>query len=202
MCKWHPTYGMIFATLLATVNWSQYAKADPRVFTAKDFNFYDSSLRKWAPIIIEGVNKVAHENKECSKADPFAVDFAGEDQVHTKNPTFYVGCTNAVGTPFNVRFSADDVRNDFALTSNAPISATAAAESCDTAVKARAEHPSTVDMSRVWNASFRTFPNGRTVFETTFSARNSFNLKLRFNVSCYFEGARMTDVEIFEDASK
>ena len=41
MCKWHPTYGMIFATLLATVNWSQYAKADPRVFTAKDFNFYD-----------------------------------------------------------------------------------------------------------------------------------------------------------------
>lgn len=202
MRKWQFLQIALLATVVAVVNSPTHSKADPRAFTAKDFNFYDPSLRKWASIIIEGVNKVAHENAECVKADPWATDFAGEDQVQAKNPVFSMDCEDASGRPFNVRFSADDARKQVTLSRVTPIQQSSATEACEKAVKARTDHPSTIDMSRFWDADFRTFPNGRTVFESTFSARNAYNLKLRFKVSCHFEGTQLSAVDIFEDAAR
>ena len=82
--------------------------------------------------------------------------------------------------------------------SKRPISQIAALDSCERVAKAAANNPSTVRMSRIMSASFRTWPTGTARLQTTFTARNAFNLELTFVINCFFDGNRLVDYSISE----
>ena len=109
------------------------------------------------------------------------------------------GARTPQGQAFNATFSASDVKQSRSFGQTLPISEHSALDECEKGVKIRVARPSTVELSRFVHANSRTLPNGRTVFETDFSVRNTYNLKLTFKVSCHFEGQRLTDVDISED---
>lgn len=68
---------------------------------------------------------------------------------------------------------------------------------CEDAVEARVLHPSTVDMN-AFSSSFTENENGRSTFFQTFTAKNSMNLELEFQVRCLFENGNLIDVNISE----
>ncbi|NQD80272.1 DUF4124 domain-containing protein [Pseudomonas sp. CrR14] len=73
-----------------------------------------------------------------------------------------------------------------------------AAEACESAARRRANNPSTVDFSRFWSAAFADFPDGRATFASQFTAKNSFGVELRFDISCYFKGDNLAEVSVAE----
>lgn len=68
---------------------------------------------------------------------------------------------------------------------------------CQDAVEARVSHPSTVDM-KAFSSSFTENENGRSTFFQTFTAKNSMNLELEFQVRCLFDNGNLIDVNISE----
>lgn len=68
---------------------------------------------------------------------------------------------------------------------------------CRNYAKLNSTHPSTVDFS-VFAAKFIKSPDGRTRIVTTFTAKNSFNLKLRFQIGCLFQGSEFLEATIVE----
>ena len=176
----------------------QTSMTDPREFKASDFLFYDAFGQKWAKVIIKGVNMVAHENSECVKIDPSSADLAGEDQESKANPKFFVTCQNAQGRPFNVEFTAQDVMKNVALGAEPPISQREALAACRRGAIARATHPSTVSFPWFSDTDFTTFPGGKARLELKVEAKNSFDLKLTYRVSCYFAGPTMSEIDVSE----
>lgn len=81
--------------------------------------------------------------------------------------------------------------------SSPTIDASDAATICEDAARERIAHPSTADFS-ILAIGFRAYDDGTAIFATTFTARNSFNLKLEFNLACDFSGKQMTDIKIVE----
>ena len=82
--------------------------------------------------------------------------------------------------------------------SKRPISQMAALDSCERVARSAANNPSTVRMSRIMNASFRTWPTGAARLQTTFTAKNAFNLELTFVINCFFDGGSLVDYSIAE----
>ncbi len=69
---------------------------------------------------------------------------------------------------------------------------------CEAAARQQITHPSTADFS-VLDANLQSHDDGTALFTTTFTARNSFNLKLTYRLVCDFTGDEMTGTYIFED---
>lgn len=68
---------------------------------------------------------------------------------------------------------------------------------CQDAVEARVSHPSTLDM-KAFSSSFTENENGRSTFFQTFTAKNSMNLELEFQVRCLFENGNLIDINVSE----
>lgn len=68
---------------------------------------------------------------------------------------------------------------------------------CQEGVAARILHPSSLDMA-AFTADFYEDADGRSTLNTTFTAKNSFNLESEFQVRCLFESGTLVDVSIAE----
>lgn len=68
---------------------------------------------------------------------------------------------------------------------------------CKEEVEARVMHPSSVDMA-AFTADFNEDTDGRSTLNSTFTAKNSFNLESEFRVRCLFENGTLVDVSISE----
>lgn len=68
---------------------------------------------------------------------------------------------------------------------------------CQEGVETRISHPSSLDMA-AFTADFNEDADGRSTLNTTFTAKNSFNLESEFQVRCIFENGTLVDVSISE----
>lgn len=72
-----------------------------------------------------------------------------------------------------------------------------AIDACKEAILARANHPSTVQFPML-DYDLRDDGDGNAILLTTFTGRNGFNLELKFDATCMFDGKSVSDVQIDE----
>jgi hypothetical protein len=165
-----------------------------RVFTEEDFH-WDKKIALYKSIIIAGVNKIHRENSRCKEIDSMSAYLSTQG---TKNdPVFFVTCGQGTNA-FNVYFSKSEVEKGKEFRAAAHLTKLKAIELCESYAKNNATHPSTVDFSRVKDLAVREHPNGRTTVTSTFTAKNSFNLKLKHRIRCLLDGNGLIEGHISE----
>lgn len=169
--------------------------AGKEIFTEKDF-IWDNNTSPYKEIIVAGVNKVYRENARCKDIDPSSAYISGSKGTKD-NPVFFVTCGKGSNT-FNAFFSKADVEKDKRLTEKKHIDKSQAVDLCEAYAKQHATHPSTVDFSRIMDLAITEHPNGRTRVTSTFTAKNSFNLEVKFNISCLLEDSGLIEANIIE----
>ena len=165
------------------------------VFTEADFSF-DDKTQQYENIIIAGVNKIHRENARCKDIDASSA-YISSSKGSASNPVFYVTCGKDAQV-FNVFFSKSDVENDKQFRARQHISKSNATDLCEGYAKSSASHPSTVDFSRIMDLSIYETPNGRTRVTSTFTAKNSFNLELKYVISCLLDNNGLIEADITE----
>jgi len=68
---------------------------------------------------------------------------------------------------------------------------------CKDIAKLKASHPSTVEFPWL-GFDKRQYPNGRTRIEQEFSAKNAFNLELKFKIVCLFDSKSLIESHVTE----
>lgn len=176
------------------VGWidKKYLRLAGKEFIEADFSFYKDSL-PYKEVIIEGVNKIAKENKRCKVVDPSSANRSVNKSKPGK-PVFYVTCEDKKGNPFNVLFSEAETKGSLAAKQH--INKVDAIQLCEDYVKSVANYPSTVDFSRFIDVQEIQYPNGRSRIKSTFTAKNSFNLEAKSKVSCLFNGNGFIEAQI------
>lgn len=169
--------------------------AGKEIFTEKDF-IWDNNTSPYKEVIVAGVNKVYRENARCKDIDPSSA-YISSSKGTKDNPVFFVTCGKGRNT-FNAFFSKADVEKDKRLTEKKHIDKSNAVDLCEAYAKQQATHPSTVDFSRIMDLAITEHPNGRTRVTSTFTAKNSFNLEVKFNISCLLEASGLIEANIIE----
>ncbi len=169
--------------------------AGKEIFTEKNF-IWDNNTSPYKEVIVAGVNKVYRENARCKDIDPSSA-YISSSKGTKDNPVFFVTCGKGRNT-FNAFFSKADVEKDKRLTEKKHIDKSNAVDLCEAYAKQQATHPSTVDFSRIMDLAITEHPNGRTRVTSTFTAKNSFNLEVKFNISCLLEASGLIEANIIE----
>jgi len=115
-----------------------------------------------------------------------------------KKPVYFVNCGDG---PVSVNVYFDAKRADDPTPFRAPghIDKMKAIDLCEAYAKANANHPSTVDLSRVLDLAVSEHPNGRTQIFSSFKAKNSFNVELKFRIKCLLDESGLIEANIWED---
>lgn len=168
---------------------------------------YDETIKRYGVATINRINKLAPKAAELVAQNPnctrvMAVDVA--DDKSTRNSiTFFVDCgdidhirdiqrfyvnekeinTNVI--PKSVKEQADSIDNGQYLMM------------CEAEIKARLNFPSTFKSSIISSNVAKAPLN--TVVTIPFKAKNAFNLELKHKGTCYYNGATLTDIEIYEE---
>lgn len=165
-----------------------------RVYTEADFQF-DKSTLPYKKTIIDGVNRIHRENARCADIDPSS---AALSSTSTKgHPTFYVTCGKGTQV-FNVFFTPQDVASSKPFEAPHNIDHGQAVALCEGYAKSHATHPCTVDFSRVLDVAISDGANGNTRVTSTFTAKNSFNLKLKYNIACLLNASGLIEAQVNE----
>ena len=164
-------------------------------FTEADFG-WDKNTRPHKKTIVAGVNKVYRENSRCKTIDPSSA-YLASGKGSPADPVFYVTCGTGAEA-FNVFFSKSEVEKGIALGATKHIDRGRAIALCESYVKSKTNHPSTFSFSRVMDLAVDEHPNGRTSVWSSFTAKNSFNLELKHNVRCIFDGSGLIEANISE----
>lgn len=165
-----------------------------RVYVEADF-YWDDDTSKFKPQIVRLVNEISHEHAGCSSVGTSSVALS-PSRSKPNDPVFFVTCNPSSGAPFNVWFRPSDAGKAFTATT--PISESDAVIACEQAAKAAATHPSTVDFSRIMDVAYSARQDGRVALDSTFTAKNAFNLELRYRIRCLFDGKAMVESTVVE----
>jgi hypothetical protein len=176
-------------------NITKSGKIQTAKFNENDFIF-DGITRPYKSLIIAGVNKVHRENSNCKKIDPSSA-YKSMNKGSKSNPVFFVTCGES-GKSFNVYFSKSDVENNKQIIAKKHINKSLATDICESYAKSNAAHPSTVRFSRIMDLAAYETPNGRTRITSSFTAKNSFNLELKYKISCLLNRSGLIDASINE----
>lgn len=166
-----------------------------RTFKEEDF-LWDKNTFPYKSIIIAGVNKIHRENRHCKIIDPSSAYLSASKSTPGK-PVFFVTCGDGAKV-FNVWFSEDDLKSEKVLKAASHISKGAAISLCEQYARNVATHPSTVDFSRVMDLAINEHPNGRTAVHSTFTAKNSFNLEIKFRIRCLLDATGLIEAAVNE----
>lgn len=101
-------------------------------------------------------------------------------------------------TAFNVFFSKSEIEKGISLAAAKHIDQSRAIEICETYAKSKAAHPSTVSFSHIMDLAVTEHPNGRTTILSSFTAKNSFNLELKYNIRCLCDSKGLIEGTISE----
>ena len=168
---------------------------ETRQFTEADF-LWDEDTAKAKAVIIRAVNRIHQEDPRCKDAiQLYSVAKADTESKAQKKPVYFVSCGHD-GTI--VYFDAKRADDPTPFRAPGYIDKTKAADLCEAYAKTKASHPSTVDFSRVLDLNVSEGPNGRTQVNSTFTARNSFGLELKFQIQCWFDENRFIEGRIAE----
>lgn len=164
-----------------------------RVYVESDV-YWDDDTSKFKKQIVTMINKISRENAGCKQIDPSSVA-KSTSRSKPNEPVFFVTCSEG-SNAFNVWFRPTDIMTT--MTATPPIRQGDATLACEQAAKAKATHPSTVDFSRFLDVAYSARPDGRVSLTSSFLAKNSFNLELKFNIRCLFDGNTMIEATVSE----
>lgn len=190
--EWLATYGWVKREILATPR----AGSEARTFTEKDI-YWDKRTKPYKEMIIKAVNRIHREDPRCKEDIDAGTVSQSTNRGTPSNPVFFVTCgtgTNVV----NVYFSAEDVAAAKTFRAPAHIDRGRAIGLCENHAKRSATHPSTVSFSRIMDLSISEHPNGRTSVQSSFTAKNSFNLTLKYNIRCLLDQNGFIEANINE----
>lgn len=166
-----------------------------RVYVDSDFS-WGKDTSKYKRQIVSVVNKISRENPNCSEIDTASVA-KSSSRGTSKDPVFFVTCGSGVNA-FNVWFRPKDADGQKTFQAKQPLAKSAATDTCEMAAKQAAVHPSTVQFSRVWDLAYIPHVSGRARVVSTFTAKNSLNLELRYRIDCLFDGPTLIETSIAE----
>ena len=170
-------------------------KHSVRVYVEADF-YWDKDTSRYKDEIVAVVNKIANDNKRCKPIDTSSVA-KSSSRSREGDPVFFVTCGSGSGV-FNDWFRPTDAGNNVQFAAKEPLPKNLAAEVCENAAKTAAIHPSTVEFSRLWDFAYLPYPSGRARVISSFKAKNSLNLELKFRIDCLFDGNRLIETNIAE----
>jgi hypothetical protein len=168
-----------------------------RLYVESDF-YWDDDTSKYKPQIVAVVNKIARENSNCSQIDPSSVA-KSSSRSKAGDPVFFVTCGSGADV-FNIWFRPKDADSGEAFVAKVPLGQSAAVDACEIAAKQAATHPSTVSFSRVWDLAYIPHVSGRARVVSTFTAKNAFDLELKFRIDCLFDGPSLIEANIAESS--
>ncbi|WP_313806527.1 hypothetical protein, partial [Sphingobium sp.] len=161
-----------------------------RVYTEADFDWPEGSAGLRAAAV-KVMNRIMEQRRECEALDHQSLVL----NKTTKGKVFSVPCFTA-GEMLSFDFVAADATNGRSFAKVAPMEETDAVVACRSAVLSNATHPSTVDFPLGYD--FRAGGEGRTQVLMSATAKNAFNLELKFKVHCDFNGTELTDFGMSE----
>ncbi len=164
-------------------------------FTEDDFYWHDN-LIPYKKIIIKGVNKIHKEDARCKEIEP-ATTYISRDRSSSENPVFFVTC-GYFPDAVNVFFSKKDVEADEKFKAPVHIDKAIAVDKCEAYAKSEAAHPSTVNFSRIMSLAVTEHKNGNTTVFSTFTAKNSYNLELKYHIKCLVNAEGLIEANINE----
>ena len=164
-------------------------------FTEADFN-WDATTSKYKKVIVAGVNKVHRENARCKSIDPLSA-YLSSSKGTPADPVFFVTCGSGVGA-FNVFFSKSDLEKGVSMPAAAHLAKDRAIDLCEAYATSNATHPSTVSFSRVLDLAVSEHPTGRTTVASSFTAKNSFNLELKYKIRCLLDSDGLIQANVAE----
>ncbi|OWJ78726.1 hypothetical protein [Haematobacter genomosp. 1] len=154
---------------------------------------WTAQTKKYRDKILLILNSIARDNPYCRSLDPATLEVS--ERGTREDPVFFVTCEGG-DIPFNIWFRPSDAGGWFGP--SPPIERSAAISACEQGARASATHPSTVSFSRFIDVTWTTWNSGRARLASTFTAKNSFNLELKYQISCLFEGNRLLDIQVSE----
>ena len=166
-----------------------------RVYVEADF-YWHGDTSQFKQQIITAVNRIAQENRNCDQIDTYSVA-KSPSRSKPGDPVFFVTCGSGASA-FNVWFRPTDVQAGLSFTAKEPLGRKAAADACEVAARQVAAHPSTVKFSRVWDFAYTSHVSGRARVVSTFTAKNAFNLELKYRIDCLFDGPTLVETNIAE----
>lgn len=169
-----------------------------RDFVDADF-VWDKDTKNVKTMIIRTVNRIQREDPRCKTAIyPSSVAKSMTESKAQKKPVYFVNCGDGAES-VNVYFDAKRVDDPTPFRAPGHIDRMRATDLCEAYAKANATHPSTVDFSRLLDLSISEHPNGRTRVISSFTAKNSFNLELKFRINCLLDENGLIEASAFED---
>ena len=99
---------------------------------------------------------------------------------------------------FNAFFSKSEVEKGKKLVAAQHIDRSRAIGLCESYAKLNTNNPSTFEFSHVMDLAVSEHPNGRTTVTSSFTAKNSFNLELKYNIRCLFDSSKLLEAAISE----
>lgn len=164
-------------------------------FSEADF-VWDKKTSPHKKTIVAGVNKVHRENSRCKTID-LGSAYISSSKGSASDPVFFVTCGTGANT-FNAFFSKSEIDKGATLAAAKHIDRGRAIALCESYAKSKTNHPSTFSFSRVMDLAVNEHPNGRTTVTSSFTAKNSFNLELKYNIRCLLDGSGLIEANLTE----
>lgn len=164
-----------------------------RIYVESDF-YWDKDTTPYKKQLVAVVNKIARENDRCREVDTGTVS-KSYTRSKPKDPVFFVTCRYGQEV-FNVWFRPKDAQVATSFKAVQPIGRQAAIDACELQAKLAAANPSTVNFSKIKDMSYMTFASGRARVVSSFTAKNAFNLELKYRIDCLFEGSTLLESNI------
>lgn len=156
---------------------------------------WDKDTRKFKKEIVLILNKIREENKYCRH--PILPLLAKSDRSTSIEPIFYITCDPG-DEIFNIFFKPKDAGGGKSFAAIEPISSLEASNRCERVAKEIAQHPSSVDFSRIFSFSYKSWKSGRVIVQSTFTAKNIFGLQSKFEIECVFDGEALISRSVRE----
>lgn len=166
-----------------------------RIYVENDF-FWDKDTSLFKPQIVAVVNHIARDNQKCGQIDTSSVA-KSLSRSKTGDPVFFATCGEGYNV-FNVWFRPSDAKDGKSFMAKEPLEQSVAVDACEKTAKQAATHPSTVKFSRIWDLAYMPHVSGRARVVSTFTAKNSLNLELKFRIKCLFDGPHLIEFNIME----
>lgn len=133
------------------------------------------------------------------KDEPNCAEITTGYRSGSRKGAYYVTC-NAKngGPPFNVWFTPGEVETGSTLAVPTAYPETQSRKACERAIKARASHPSTLDIHHVLGYATEVHNNGNRTVIQEFSAKNSFGLELEHRARCLIQPDGTLEITITE----
>lgn len=173
----------------------EHQKNGSRLYVENDFN-WDKDTVPYKMQIVDVINKISSNNEKCGEIDTGALSLS-PSKSKANDPVFFVTCGQGTDA-FNVWFRPKDASSNKTFEAVKPLGQEAAVALCEQAAQQAATHPSTMIFSKLWDLSYQADASGRARVVSSFTAKNAFNLELKFRIDCLFDGAKLLETIIAE----